>query len=149
MCPSHQKNRLICCPISHVIMRHSFMRFISGFLELIQSASRVLRACVLDSCARIVTCTSKSSPLCLWVLCVPNGYLVYVCRLGVLSCGHRYDLMQSPSLPLGVEFLLPAEEKMMALIKKLQGADGKLTRERMWYQDDVIMSKTISTTNLC
>ncbi|KAE9413817.1 hypothetical protein Angca_001494, partial [Angiostrongylus cantonensis] len=33
-----------------------------------------------------------------------------------------------------VEFLLPAEEKMMALIKKLQGADGKLTRERMWYQ---------------
>ncbi|KAJ1351782.1 hypothetical protein KIN20_007920 [Parelaphostrongylus tenuis] len=33
-----------------------------------------------------------------------------------------------------VEFLLPVEEKMMSIIKKLQGTDGKLTRERMWYQ---------------
>ncbi|KAE9418567.1 hypothetical protein Angca_009870 [Angiostrongylus cantonensis] len=54
MCPSHQNSRLVYCPISRPIMRHSSLRFIFGFLKLIQNASRILRACVLDSCARIV-----------------------------------------------------------------------------------------------
>ncbi|KHJ82282.1 hypothetical protein OESDEN_18026 [Oesophagostomum dentatum] len=33
-----------------------------------------------------------------------------------------------------VEFLLPAEERMLPLIEKLNGEEGKLTRPRLWYQ---------------
>ncbi|EYB85486.1 hypothetical protein Y032_0297g1734 [Ancylostoma ceylanicum] len=33
-----------------------------------------------------------------------------------------------------IEFILPAEERMLPLIEKLNGKDGKLTRPRMWYQ---------------
>ncbi|RCN50441.1 hypothetical protein ANCCAN_03464 [Ancylostoma caninum] len=33
-----------------------------------------------------------------------------------------------------VEFIIPAEERMLPLIEKLNGKDGKLTRPRMWYQ---------------
>ncbi|ETN86392.1 hypothetical protein NECAME_16369 [Necator americanus] len=34
-----------------------------------------------------------------------------------------------------VEFLLPVEERMLPVILKLNGEGGKLSRERMWYQD--------------
>ncbi|KAK6747817.1 hypothetical protein RB195_000793 [Necator americanus] len=33
-----------------------------------------------------------------------------------------------------VEFLLPVEERMLPVILKLNGEEGKLSRERMWYQ---------------
>uniref|UniRef100_A0A7I4YH65 N-acetyltransferase domain-containing protein n=1 Tax=Haemonchus contortus TaxID=6289 RepID=A0A7I4YH65_HAECO len=33
-----------------------------------------------------------------------------------------------------VEFILPAHEKLIPVIKKLNGTEGKLTQERMWYQ---------------
>ncbi|VDM78508.1 unnamed protein product [Strongylus vulgaris] len=33
-----------------------------------------------------------------------------------------------------VEFLLPAEERMLPVVEKLNGEEGKLTRPRMWYQ---------------
>lgn len=44
----------------------------SVFCIIIQNTSRLLRIGVLDTCARIVTFISKSSPLCLCVACVPS-----------------------------------------------------------------------------
>uniref|UniRef100_A0A0K0D4V2 CUB domain-containing protein n=1 Tax=Angiostrongylus cantonensis TaxID=6313 RepID=A0A0K0D4V2_ANGCA len=76
---------------SRVIVRHSSFRFIFGFLKFIQKASRVLRADVFDSCARIRTVTSKSSPLCF----APHVHLeeffdeIRISHLGVLLCGHK------------------------------------------------------------
>ncbi|VDM61500.1 unnamed protein product [Angiostrongylus costaricensis] len=92
-------------------------------LALIQKAPRSFRAGVLDSCARILTFTSKSSPLCFCILCVPSGVLRLSFRLPsrcsfirihkglpvspIYSSPQllheiRYvvpELMQSPSLP--------------------------------------------------
>uniref|UniRef100_A0A0K0DBG6 COesterase domain-containing protein n=1 Tax=Angiostrongylus cantonensis TaxID=6313 RepID=A0A0K0DBG6_ANGCA len=76
MCHSHQNNRFI------LIMRHSSLLFIFGFLELIQNASRVPRACVLGSCTRhVLQCRPRYVSVSYACLVV---YLVYVCRLGVL-----------------------------------------------------------------
>ena len=71
---------------SRVRSRHSSLRFICGFLALIQKASRILRVDVLAFCARIVTLISKSTPLCFCILCF---FWFFVCHLGVLLYGHK------------------------------------------------------------
>ncbi|EYC36879.1 hypothetical protein Y032_0847g2667 [Ancylostoma ceylanicum] len=48
---------------SLVMVEHSSLRFIFGFLLWIQNALRVLHAEISLSPARIVSCTSKSTPL--------------------------------------------------------------------------------------
>ncbi|EYC45376.1 hypothetical protein Y032_0431g1341 [Ancylostoma ceylanicum] len=48
---------------SLVMAGHSSLRFIFGFLLWIKNTSRVLRAEISLSSARIVTCTSKSTLL--------------------------------------------------------------------------------------
>lgn len=88
---SDQKINLRKSANSHVAVKRSSFWFFSGFLKFIQNVSRVLRIYVFDSCARILTLTSKSPPLCFCALCAPRGVLSRV--LTFLSrcpfCGHK------------------------------------------------------------
>ena len=110
---------------SCVIWRHSSLLFIFGFFDFIQNASRILRADIFGSCARMVTFISKSTPLCFCALCVPRGvfdlFFVFPSRCSLIrtergrpvspiySSPHilqeiRYtvpEIMQSPFLPWG------------------------------------------------
>ena len=72
-CLLGQDSRSMKGASSCVIERHSSLRLILGFLVLIQNASKILRADVWGSCAKIFTATSKSSPLCVDILCAPSG----------------------------------------------------------------------------
>ena len=72
-CLLGQNSRSIKGASSCVIERHSSLRLILGFLEFIQNASKILRAEVWGSCAKIFTVTPKSSPLCADILCAPSG----------------------------------------------------------------------------
>ena len=72
-CLLGQNSRSMKGASSCVIERHSSLRLILGFLVLLQNASKILRADVWGSCAKIFTATSKSSPLCVDTLCAPSG----------------------------------------------------------------------------
>lgn len=75
-------------------VRHSSFLFIFGFLKFIQSASRVLRVNVFDSCARIRMSLQNHHHSSKSIASVPYAYLNnYLCRglrkVGLLSYAER------------------------------------------------------------
>lgn len=65
--------------------RHSYPWLIFGFLKFVLNAVRVLRAKVLDSCARIMTSTLKLSSLHTRVLFTPSETFCLALRLSILA----------------------------------------------------------------
>ncbi|EYC33402.1 hypothetical protein Y032_0002g779 [Ancylostoma ceylanicum] len=73
---SDQKSNSRYGASSHVIERHFSLRFLFGFFARIHKASKVLRADVTGSCARIFTLTSKLAPSCFTLLWLLRGVLL-------------------------------------------------------------------------